>query len=201
MGGTILKRIHNGDIVYIVVVCAGEIHFEHNSKTINRDIRIQEFNSVLNAYGCDGKVLNFTQESALDTVPLKNIIKEIEDIQDSFRADIWYIPGNSYHQDHRRVFEAAAAASRPSRKYVPKEIYAYEHPLYSWNPPVWRFVPQVYEDITSFLDKKIEICELYESQLRTGALSTKHIKDYSVACGSEAGVHAAERFEVIRIIR
>lgn len=201
MGGTILKHLDVGNEVFVMVVCAGEIHFEHNDKIITREEREIEFTKVINWYGCDGAVLPFINESFLETVQTRQIVQCIEEKQDSFQADTWYIPGNSYHQDHRKVFEACMAAARPTRTHVPKEIYTYEHPLYSWNPPCWKFTPQVYEDISLFLEKKIVICNLYESQLRDGPLSIQHIKDYSVACGSEAGVKAAERFEVIRVIR
>ena len=54
---------------------------------------------------------------------------------------------------------------------------------------------------SNVLDEKIRICKLYESQLRDGALSVKHIREYSVACGTEIGCGASERFEVIRIFR
>jgi len=201
LGGTILKYIKKNYEVNILTICAGDISFEHNGQTITRRDRINEFSSVLNAYGIYGKVLDFSQESLLDTVPTKEIINKIEKYQDVYQADIWYIPGMSYHQDHRKVFEACAAAARPTREFTPKEIYSYEHPLYSWNPPIWRFTPQVYEDISEELDRKIEICNLYKSQLREGVLGIKHIRDYSIACGTECGLRAAERFEVIRMVR
>lgn len=85
----------------------------------------------------------------------------------------------------------------PQEKILPGKIYAYEHPLYSWNPPAWKFNPQVYDE----LEKKIEICELYKSQLREGMLGVKHIKEFSVSCGTEIWHYAAERFEVIRLNR
>lgn len=200
LGGTILKRIKAGDELYVTAVCAGEINFEH-AGVISRVEREKEFLFVLKTYKCSGELLSFTQESLLDTIPTRDIVDQIQKIQDKFQANVWYIPGESYHQDHRKVFEACAAAARPTRKYIPKEIYSYEHPLYSWNPPTWRFTPQVYENIGEFLDKKIEICKLYKTQLRDGPLSIRHIKDYSIACGTEAGMEAAERFEVIRILR
>jgi LmbE family N-acetylglucosaminyl deacetylase len=202
MGGTILKRIEEGQRVFILVVCAGDINFEHvGGKVIPRSERQAEFDSVLKAYGCEGQLLHFKQESMLDQVPLREIIGEIERVQDKVRASTWYIPGQSFHQDHRRVFEACAAAARPTRKNVPMEIYGYETPLYSWNPPQWRFTSQVYENIAEHLDKKIEICELYRSQLRSGILGVQHIREYSVAVGTEAGFPAAEKFEVVRILR
>ncbi len=202
MGGTILKRLHAGDEVHIVVVCAGDIAFEHVQKrVIGRSAREAEFLQVLKAYGCEGRLLPFTEESRLDTVPTRDIVNELERAQDEFRADVWYVPGLSFHQDHRKVFEACAAAARPTRANTPKEIYAYELPLYSWNPPIWRFTPHVYENIVDELDRKIEICRLYESQRRSGPLSVEHIREFSIACGSETGFPAAERFEVIKIRR
>ena len=93
------------------------------------------------------------------------------------------------------------AASRPTRANVPKEIYAYELPTYSWNPPQWRFQPTVYEDISQFLSRKIEICKLYASQVRLGILGPDHIREFSVACGTESKFEAAERFEVLVIRR
>jgi len=201
LGGTILKHIDEGNEVYIAVVCAGPIFFEHSQRMVTRKEREEEFEGVLAEYGCEGVIFPFQQESWLEQEETRKIVTHIELVQDRFKADVWYVPGNSYHQDHRKVFEACAAAARPTRSNVPKEIYTYEHPLYSWNPPCWKFTPQVYEDITLCLDRKIKICNMYESQQRKGALSVKHIKDYSVACGSEAGVQAAERFEVVRIVR
>lgn len=202
MGGTILKLLARGHQVCIAVVCAGDIKFEHvNKQVVGRFVREQEFSEVCAAYGCRGVMFPFTQDSALDTVPLGVLIGEIEKLQDEVEASIWYVAGNSFHQDHRRVFEAAAAAARPTRKRFPDEIYSYETPLYSWNPPQWRLVPTVYENITEQLDRKIEICGLYKSQLREGILGVEHIREYSVAAGTEAGFRAAERFEVVRIRR
>lgn len=201
MGGTIVKRIKNGDEVHIVAVCAGKVLFEHSGQRINRDVREKEFYSVVTSYGCSGEILPFTQDSFLDTVPTREIVEHIERIQDSFKADVWYMAGSSYHQDHRKVFEACSAAARPTRKNIAKEIYTYEHPLYSWNPPAWKFNPQVYEIISEELDRKIEICGLYKSQLRPGMLGVKHIREFSVSCGTEIGHNAAERFEVIRLNR
>jgi len=112
------------------------------------------------------------------------------------------VTGPSFHQDHRVVFEATMSASRPTRKYLPKEIYLYENVLYSWNPRCWKMTPHVWEDITNYVDKKEEACWVYQSQVRKeGPLSVKRIREWSYACGIEAGVIAAERFEIVRIIR
>ncbi len=202
MGGTILKRLAQGHRVFVAAVSVGEVVFEHlGGKVVPGQVREQEFIRVQAAYPCEGRLLGFHQEAALDTVARRDIVGALERVQDEIRADTWYLPAMSFHQDHRSVFEACAAAARPTRRNVPAAIYAYELPLYSWNPPVWRFTPHIYEDITQYLERKIEICTLYTSQYRTGVLDVQHVRDYGRACGSEAGFIAAERFEVIRIRR
>jgi LmbE family N-acetylglucosaminyl deacetylase len=202
LGGTILKLTEAGVAVYVVAVVAGDVRFEHNSNlSIPRSTRVVEFETVLAAYGCRGEVLPFHEESRLDTVPTVAVVNAIENVQDVVQADAWYIPGPSFHQDHRRVWEACLAAMRPTRERMPREVYVYETPVYAWNPPQMRLTPHVYENIEAQLDRKIEICRMYASQHRTGALSPEHIREYSRGAGSEAGFPAAERFEVLRLHR
>lgn len=202
MGGTILKAVENGHEVLVLVCVSGTIRFEHSGKFVDRRRREKEFADVCAAMGASGEMAPFMEDAALDTVPQHQIIAHIEGVQDRFLADTWYIAGPSYHQDHRAVFTAALAAARPSRARGPKSVLLYELPLYAWTWDAWRFTPHLYEDVSRFIDRKIEICKLYESQVRTsGPISPARLREWAMACGSEAGVMAAERFQVIRIFQ
>lgn len=201
MGGTILKRVAAGDRVHVMVMVAGDVHFHHAGTVVRREVRVSEFMRIIEAYGCTGEVGRFDQDSRLDTVPLSALVDEIQNVQDRIDAETWYVAGPSFHQDHRRVFEATMAAARPTRRRVPEEIYSYELPTYAWNPLQWRFTPQLWENIGEHLDRKLQICQMYESQLRAGVLGLDHIRAHSIACGTESGYAAAERFEVVRLRR
>lgn len=202
MGGTIMKLVDCGWSVMVAVVCCGDgFVFEHSSKRSNREVRYAELAAVSGAMGVEFQMFPFTEESYMDTIPIRDVVGCIEKAQDGFRADRWYVAGPSFHQDHRVVFEAAMAAARPSRKYTPKGVLLYETSLYSWSPKCWKLTPHLYEDISEYVDRKIEVCNLYQSQIRqTGPLAPSRLRDWAVACGSECGVHAAERFEIVRMV-
>jgi LmbE family N-acetylglucosaminyl deacetylase len=202
VGGTILKLREEGHEVFLLVCCAGDLHFAHSGQHVHRSVREHEFAAVCDALHCKGMMLPFTEDSMLDTVPLVNLVKEIEKVQRDVKASVWYVASPSAHQDHRRVFEACASAARPTEKLAPDEMYGYETPNYPMNPPEWRFVPQVYEDITRHLDRKLEILAMYSSQVRqTGPMSVEHTRQFNVGAGAEAGYGAAERFQVVRLRR
>lgn len=202
MAGSILRLVKDGWKVKVVVVCCGDgFVFEHSGERSSRDVRLAEFKAVSLELGVDFEMLKFTEESFLDTVPLRDIIGEIERIQDEFKARRWYVSGPSFHQDHRITFEAAMAAARPSRALPPKEVWLFETALYSWSPQCWKLTPHVYMDISSEIDDKIRICDLYESQVRkTGPICLERLRSWAAACGSECGVEYAERFEIVRVV-
>jgi LmbE family N-acetylglucosaminyl deacetylase len=204
VGGTILKRIAAGDKVHILIMTASDIKFEHvDGRTITADIRILEANMAAEALGASISFGLLGHESRLDTLPLRDLVGAIEEVQDNKKADVWYIPGQSWHQDHRAVFEASIAACRPTRKNIPKEVYRYELPTYSWNVREHAMIPNVFEDVTEFIDKKIAACKLHHSQLRpeSNMLGLTQLKQWAQIRGFESHCDFAEAFEVVRIIR
>ncbi len=202
MGGTILKLREQGAKVFCCIVVCGDLHFEHTNTTITRAERVAEFDAVMRYLGSEGMVLPFRDETQMDRVPIRDVVGAIERVQDEFKADAWYMIGPSFHQDHRVVFEAALAAARPTRASCPNEIFRYELPTYSGNPREWAFIAHLYEDISPYLERKIEACRLYKSQIRPqGMLSLDAIRRFAQARGFESRCEAAECFEVIRIIR
>lgn len=204
MGGTIAKLSAEGHQIHsIVVTCGNDFGFHHlNGAPVSREVRWKEFEAVSELLGSSCEMLRFTEESKMDTLPIRDVIGEIERVQDKFCADRWYVAGPSFHQDHRVVFEASMAAARISKKNSPKEILLYELPMYSMNHEPWTFNPNIWESVPETLDKKVQAAYLYKSQLReSGPLSPESLRNWALACGSECGVPAAERFQIVRFIR
>lgn len=203
MGGTIAKLASQGHTVHtIVVTCGNDFGFHHlNGTPVNREVRLDEFGNVSRLLGTSFEMLRFTEESKMDTVPIREVVGEIERVQDKFCADRWYVAGPSFHQDHRVVFEASMAAARISKKNTPREIFLYELPIYSMNHEPWTFKPNVWENIENFVETKVQSAYLYKTQIReSGPLSPNALRNWAFACGSECGVEAAERFQLIRAI-
>ena len=85
-------------------------------------------------------------------------------------------------------------------KFTPVKILAYEVPSSSeWNP-IRQFVPNVYFDITNYIDKKIEALRVYDSEMRTHPhpRSYENCDRLSLIAGSESGLQRAERFMLLR---
>ena len=59
------------------------------------------------------------------------------------------------------------------------------------------FKPNVFIDISSFLEKKIEIMKIYESELGEHPFprSEKNIRSLAILRGSQSGYKASEAFE------
>lgn len=204
VGGTILKRVAAGDVAHHLIMTAADIKFEHTGgQVVTAQTRVDEARTVAEAMGVTVSFGIMGQESRLDALPLRDLVEVIERCQDDFKADVWYIPGPSFHQDHTAVYNACAAAGRPTRANLPKEVYKYELPTYSWNVRELAMVTNVYESIDDFMDRKLEVCGLYESQLRgdSNMLSMQQLQKWAEVRGFESHNGFAEAFEVVRIIR
>lgn len=64
------------------------------------------------------------------------------------------------------------------------------------------FVPNYFVDITEYIDKKLEIMRIFESELGEPPFprSLENIKALARFRGSSIGCHYAEAFQVVKII-
>ena len=83
--------------------------------------------------------------------------------------DIVYLPHRGDMQlDHKLTVDAAMVALRPKYKHIVKKIYSYETVSETgWDIPntTNEFIPNVYNDISDFLDKKIQSLSFFQSQI------------------------------------
>ena len=96
-------------------------------------------------------------------------------------------------------------ACRPLPGHPVRDIYAFEVVSSTeWNTPFSEpFIPQLFVDISDFLDIKMKAVEAYSQELRPvpHSRSREHIRGLAMHRGSCAGVSAAEAFMVVRIKR
>lgn len=108
------------------------------------------------------------------------------------------LPEPSYNQDHRAVYDAAIAATRPhDTNWRVDQVLIYEQP----DSVVWRHGPieQPNAFVPIDVDAKIEAYLRYPSQVR-GHRSPDHVRALAAMRGAQIGVAAAEAFHVRRII-
>ena len=102
------------------------------------------------------------------------------------------------------IFDAAVVACRPVGEKYPKMVLAYETLSEThWNVPGIepQFSPELFIDISKFIDKKIEALSSYESQLKNA--DSRSIEACKALCrfrGSQNSCRYAEAFKLIRMI-
>ena len=109
------------------------------------------------------------------------------------------------HTDHHVIFEATLCVLKTfyMRKLGVRRVLCYET-LSSTDaaPPQNHraFLPNVYLDITPYIDKKIEIMALYKTESQPEPLPRSHsaIRALSRFRGAAIGVEYAETFVLIR---
>jgi N-acetylglucosamine malate deacetylase 1 len=122
------------------------------------------------------------------------------------RPDTVFIPHEGdIHYDHTATYRTALVACRPINNSSIRQVLAYETLSESeWAPPrgdTW-FIPNVYIDITSFIDVKVRAMVGYGSQIRDEPhpRSVKGIIALAKFRGFTVGVSAAEAFAMVRLV-
>lgn len=139
----------------------------------------------------------------LDTLPLRDLVTSLGEVFDDQRPTVVYLPfGHDVHSDHQVVFQAAWSALKTFRRPFVREIYAYETPSeteYSL-PGESGFMPNHFCNISDYFSAKLEILNLYQSQLGTFPFprSKEMVQALAQLRGSQAGVAYAEAFMNLR---
>ena len=143
----------------------------------------------------------------LDTIASYKLASSLKELIFEFDIDTMYIPHRGdIHLDHRVTYDSCLVAARPIDGCPVKRIYAYETLSETeWAPPLQNdtFIPVVFEDISDFIEKKIEAFKMYRSQLKEypHSRSVESIKALAVHRGVTVGYHYAEAFSLVREIR
>ena len=204
VGGTIAKRAKAGDEVYICVVTKGRLPL-FDPEFIEQGRReCREADAKL---GVKETIFLDFPAVMLETVPRYEFNGKIAEVVQGIKPEEVYIPHRGDMQiDHQMVVDAAMVAVRPRGKEYPKRVYAYETLSETgWNIPnsVNEFIPTVYEDISNYIDTKLEAMRVFESQLAPfpAARSIGAIESLARFRGATVSVDAAEAFSLIREVK
>ena len=204
VGGTIAKKTKYGDEVYVCVVTkAQEPMFSREFIEQGRR-ECREADAML---GVKKTIFLDLPAVMLESVPRYELNGKISEVIQSIKPDEVYIPHRGDMQlDHQMVVDAAMVAVRPKYAHAVKRVYAYETLSETgWNVPnvVNEFIPNVYEDISDVIQKKLDAMSIFKSQLSDfpAARSIKAIDALAKFRGATVNVEAAEAFNLVREIK
>ena len=209
-GGTIARLAREGHEVRIAILAEGmSSRYAHREDADPGQLqhlhaRAQQAG---NKVGAREVVLCKLPDNRLDTVPLLEVVKLVEDLVARFRPEVIYThhPGD-LNVDHGVVHRAVLTATRPVAGQCVSEIYAFEVPSsteWAFQRLEPSFRPNVFVDITKTLETKIDALACYDTEMRKfpHPRSAEALRAIATRWGSVVGLPAVEAFELIRSVR
>lgn len=203
-GGTLLKHLAAGDSVsWVIVTKAYEPRWP--SEVIER--REQEIEQVSDAYGFAQRFRLTFPAARLDTVPLEELLHSINKIVAEVKPDwIYTVHAGDIHSDHRVVFEATMSAVKSFASSGVQRLLSYETiSSTDARPPGAStvFAPNVYCDITPFIERKLEIMSLYRGEVHPYPMprALESIRALARFRGATVAAEYAEGFMLLRELR
>ena len=202
--GTISKHIEQGDSVHLLFMTDGVA--SRSAKVNNKKKRLTAAQGVAEILGVDTLTnLNFP-DNRMDSIPLLDVVKEIEDKISQVQPEVIYTHHiGDLNIDHQITHKAVITACRPHPGFCVRKIYAFEVlSSTEWQTPgVESFCPNMFIDITDYIDIKKQVLKVYSAEMH----QTPHSRSIDNAIrlnavrGNSIGVDYAEAFVLIRMIQ
>jgi LmbE family N-acetylglucosaminyl deacetylase len=146
-------------------------------------------------------------DNRFDTVPLLDIVKLIEGLIEQIKPSVVYTQhGGDLNVDHRALYEATLAATRPLPGSCVRSVLSYEvasSTEWAFGQFAPAFHPNVFVEISDTLPAKIAAMQAYESEARAfpHPRAPESLEAMARRWGSTVGVAAAEAFALVREVR
>jgi LmbE family N-acetylglucosaminyl deacetylase len=157
--------------------------------------------------GAADVVLGNLPDQRLETLPLRDVVKEVEALIAEWQPEVVYTHfSGDINRDHRVLAEAVMVAARPYAAPSVKEILMFETPSSTeWSSPALAasFQPNLYVDISEYVEQKIKAFSCYSAEIRPNPhpRSLEALADRARYWGSAINRRGAEAFLLVRSIR
>jgi LmbE family N-acetylglucosaminyl deacetylase len=200
--GTLLKHKDQGDEIYWMIITSIRNH--PNGYPISVvEKRDQTIKAVADAYGFNGVVELNIPTTLVDKSDLGLLVSKAGKSIDDIKPDVVYLMHeHDVHSDHRVSFAAIYSCLKSFRHPYVKRIYSFEslsETEFAVATASNTFIPNVFVDITDYIDKKLGIMSMYDTELMEEPYprSLSSIKSLARVRGSRAGVMYAEAFQLL----
>jgi LmbE family N-acetylglucosaminyl deacetylase len=202
-GGTMARHVAAGDAVTAALIAdMGSARYETETIRTVRECARQAAARLGIADICFAGLA----DQKLDTLPILEIVQWVEALMTRVQPHIIYTHHRGdINRDHTVVHEATLTAARPYSAPYLERILCYHTPSATeWAGPnvETAFLPNVFVDISSFLEIKLQAMAAYETELRPfpHPRSLEALRAQAAYWGSVIGATAAEPFILVREI-
>lgn len=202
-GGTLLKHRAQGDTILWLIATRGHEPQWHADILCQKE---KEIERVSAAYGFEQVFRLGFPTVRMDTLAQSDVMDKVRNAIKEAQPECVYLNhAGDVHSDHRVLFEATTAVLKPfyTASHGVRRILSYET-LSSTDAAVPNlaraFVPTVFNDISSWIERKLEIMSMFESEVQPSPLprSMDTIRSLARVRGATIGVEYAEAFMLIR---
>lgn len=200
-GGTLLRRkAEGGEVGWLIATGISEAGGWPGDKVRSRNAEIDR---VAGMFGFSHVFNLHFETTLLDTLPMATVVEAFSGVFREFEPEEVLIPHRGdVHTDHRVVFDAAIACTKWFRYPSVRRVLAYEtlsetdfgleaNGMHS---------PNYFVDISAYLERKLEIMAVYESEVGPAPFprSNDVIRALATVRGAASGCLAAEGFQLLR---
>ena len=200
-GGTILKHSENKDEIFWLILTKVTEPLGYSREFVSK--REKQVERVSNEYGFKKIYSLDFPTTRLHTIDFSVIIERMSSVIKEVEPEIIYTVNRSdIHTDHQIAAKAVMSCTKRFRNQFIKRILMYECISETeLAPPLPEnfFIPNVYADISDFLDKKIKIMKIYASEIQEPPFprSEENIKALARYRGATVSVKFAEAFMLL----
>lgn len=204
-GGTLLKHKANGDEIHWMIATEVKESKGFTKEVVER--RDREISQVSKMYDFNSTHKLGLPTMKVDEYSMSELIGSISKIISDIKPSIIYLPfKGDVHSDHRKIFEAAYACTKSFRYPFVKKIYMVETLSETEFAPSTKedsFIPNVFVDMTEYMDKKLEIMKVFDSEISAHPFprSIRNLKALATLRGATSGCEYAESFVLLKEIK
>jgi len=203
--GTMAKHVFQGDEVHVLFMTDGVGSRLGKNKEMIRDREV--------AMNVAAKILDTASTTCLglpdnrmDSLALIDIVQSLETVIEKLHPEIIYTHHyGDLNVDHRLTHQAVITACRPIPGSSVEEILTFEVlSSTEWQSQgVMPFVPNVFVDISDYMQTKLAAVEAYALEMRATphARSIENVESLARYRGHSIGVKACEAMMLVRSLR
>ena len=202
-GGTLLKHKALGDEIHWLLITGPTDNHPFNFPKEVIEKRNETIDKVGKMYNFDSTIYLALPTIYVHAVDFGEFVKKISDAIKKIQPNVIYMMSNNdVHSDHRVTFDAIYSCTKSFRYPFIERIYMMETLSETEFAPAVAaktFIPNVFVDITDYIDKKLEIMSMYDTEVMQEPYprSLSSIKALARVRGSRAGVMYAESFQLL----
>lgn len=200
-GGTLARHITLGDEVSWCIVTQGYAPLCSEDVLAKASRQIE---AVQEVYGFKKVYRLGFPTVKLNTVPHIELCSALQNVVGEIKPDIVYTASrNDINMDHRIVYDCTLVATRPLPGNTVRRVLSYEigySTIFGMPSGATMFQPNVFVDISEYLETKLRAMSLYETQLcpPPHPRCVEGIRLLARERGLCLGFKAAECFEMVR---